>query len=114
MHSTNRVFLAKVVKTHSRRYHFEQEKGLETMFELNDQELEQVAGGHSHHNHQYGSHSNAQGTGSATLGAAESHSFSTSQVGPHGAKSYAWNDTLAIGVNPTASSSSDTSAGAKY
>mgnify|MGYP003622991543 CR=1 FL=1 len=81
------------------------------MFELNDQELGLAIGGSNHRHHQYGSHSNANGAGSATLGAIESHSFSTSQVDSRGAKSYAWNDTLAIGVNPTASSSSDTGAG---
>ncbi len=84
------------------------------MFELNDQELKLVSGGRSHGHHQYGSHSNAYGDGSATLGAVESHSFSTSQVSSHGAKSYASNDTVAIGVNPSASSSSDTGAGATY
>lgn len=79
------------------------------MFELNDQELELVAGGYRHQ--QYRSHSNAYGGGSATLGAVESQSFSTSQIGSHRARSYAWNDTVAIGVNPTAFSSSNTGAG---
>lgn len=83
------------------------------MFELNDQELELVAGSNSH-KHQYGSHSNAYGGGSAALGAVESQSFSTSQVSSHGARSYAWNDTVAIGVSPTAFSSSDTAAGTGY
>ncbi len=75
------------------------------MFELNDQEIAQVVGGSSH---SYATHSNAKGNGSADLGAVETHSFTASQVNAKGAKSHAWNDTLAIGVNPAASSSSDT------
>lgn len=73
------------------------------MFELNDQEIAQVVGGRK-----YSSNSKAQGNGSADLGAVETYSFTASQVNANGAKSHAWNDTLAIGVNPAASSSSDT------
>ena len=87
-------------------YHFQYEKGLKEMFELNDQEIAQVVGGRSHN--QYSSNSKAQGNGSADLGAVETHSFTASQIDANGAKSHAWNDTVAIGVNPAASSSSDT------
>ena len=77
------------------------------MFELNDQEIAQAVGGSSH-SHQYVSHSSAKGNGYADLGAVETYSSTASQVDANGAKSNAWNDTVAIGVNPAASSSSDT------
>ncbi len=79
------------------------------MFELNDQELWQVVGGSGSH---YGSNSNTSGAGSADLGAIETHSASAAQVNAQGAKSYAWNDTLVIGVNAAATSSSNSGSGA--
>jgi hypothetical protein len=81
------------------------------MFELNDQELEQVVGGSGLH---YGSASAAGGIGTADLGIIATHSSSFSQVTPNGAISHAWNDTLAIGVNTAAASTSNTAAGASY
>ena len=101
------LFLVKMMKVRACVDHFHLGKGLKEMFELNDQEIAQVAGGQSH-GHQYTSHSSTKGNGSADLGAVESYSFTDSQVNARGAKSRGWNDTLAIGVNPAASSSSDT------
>ena len=80
------------------------------MFELNEQELEQVAGGHGH----YSSHSAATGSAYADFGAAESASSSSSIVTRHFAASRAENDSEAIGINVGASSSAGTSAGAGH
>lgn len=84
-------------------------EGTKTMFELNEQELEQVAGGHGHH---YGSNSAATGSAFADFGAAESSSSASSIVTHHFAKSSAENDSTAIGINVGASSTAATSAGA--
>ncbi len=81
------------------------------MFELNEQELEQVAGGHGHH---YGSTSTATGGAGADFGAASSNSYASSKVTPWYAKSSAENDSEAIGYNVGASSSAATSAGAGH
>lgn len=78
------------------------------MFELNEQELEQVAGGHGH----FGSHSVATGQAFADFGAVESNSSSSSIVTHHFAASQAENDSQAIGVNIGASSAASTAAGA--
>ena len=80
------------------------------MFELNEQELEQVAGGHGH----FGSHSASTGAAYADFGAAESSSYSSSIVTHHFAKSYAENDSQAIGLNVGATSSASTAAGAGH
>ncbi len=77
------------------------------MFELNEQELEQVAGGHG-----YGSHSTAAGGASADFGLATSNSYASSKVTPCYAKSSAENDSLAIGCNVSVGSAAATSAGA--
>ncbi|GAC1448582.1 MAG: hypothetical protein NVS2B12_35780 [Ktedonobacteraceae bacterium] len=79
------------------------------MFEMNDYELGQVTGG----GHHYESHSSASGISVADLGATESHSFSTSDINARGATSSAWNDSVAIGINPASSSSSDSGSGTK-
>ena len=79
------------------------------MFELNEQELEQVAGGHHGH---YGSNSAATGSAFADFGIVESSSSSSSIVNRHFAKSSAENDSNAIGINVGASSAAATSAGA--
>ena len=77
------------------------------MFELNEQELEQVAGGHG-----YGSHSTAAGGASADFGVAASSSYASSKVTPCYAKSSSVNESLAIGCNVSAGSSAATAAGA--
>ena len=78
------------------------------MFELNEQELEQVAGGHGH----YESASSAVGGASADFGVAASSSYASSKVTPCYAKSSAKNESLAIGCNAVVGSSASTSAGA--
>ena len=82
------------------------------MFELNEQELEQVAGGHSHFH--YGSTSSASGSAGADFGAASSSTYASSKVTPWYAKSSAANESEAIGVNVGAISSAATSAGAGH
>ena len=82
------------------------------MFELNEQELDQVAGGHGHTH--YGSNSSASGSAGADFGAASSNSYASSKVTPWYAKSSAENDSAAIGVNVGAISSAATSAGAGH
>ena len=77
------------------------------MFELNDQELEQVAGGHGH----YGSHSSATGGADAYAGVASSSSDAGSIVTRHFAASHASNDSVAIGFGVEAGSSSESGAG---
>ncbi len=80
------------------------------MFELNEQELEQVAGGHGH----YGSHSAAVGDASAYIGAASSSSYASSKVTPWYAKSSSENDSSAIGLGVAVDSAATTSAGAGH
>ncbi len=82
------------------------------MFELNEQELEQVAGGHGHSH--YGSTSAATGDAGAYIGAASSNSYASSKVTPWYAKSSAENDSSAIGLGAYADSAATTSAGAGH
>ena len=77
------------------------------MFELNEQELEQVAGGHGH----YSSHSSAGGDASAFIGAAESSSSASSIVTRHFAASHAENDSVAVGIGAGVDSGASSSAG---
>ena len=78
------------------------------MFELNEQELEQVAGGYAH----YGSKSSAGGDASAYIGAASSSSYASSKVTPWYAKSSSANESEAIGLGVVVDSAASTSAGA--
>jgi len=83
-------------------------EGTKTMFELNEQELEQIAGGHGHH---YGSKSTAGGDASAFIGAAESSSSASSIVTHRFAASHAENDSVAVGIGVGVDSGASTAAG---
>ena len=85
-------------------------EGTKTMFELNEQELEQVAGGHGHR----GSKSTAGGDAFAVVGAAESESSASSIVTKHFTASRASNYSGAIGIGAEVNSGASTVAGASH
>ncbi len=78
------------------------------MFELNEQELEQVAGGRK-----LSTFAGATGDANAWYGVAESSSSSTSVSTSHFAASGASNDSYAIGIVVDASSATVTGANSK-
>ena len=78
------------------------------MFELNEQELEQVAGGRR------GSSSAADGSAYAKFGIATSDSYAQSVVTYHYAKSSAENTSTAAGYKVSVGSSAETEAGSSY
>jgi len=82
-------------------------EGYKTMFELNEQELEQVAGGHGH----YGAHAGAEGGASAVVGVAASSSEASSLVTHCFATAHAANDSAAAGFVVDAGSSASSGAG---
>ncbi len=78
------------------------------MFELNEQELEQVAGGRK-----LSTVAGAGGDASAWAGAVESSSTSTSIATKHFSMSSASNDSMAIGYGIDATSIAQSSASSK-
>ena len=78
------------------------------MFELNEQELEQVAGGRR------GSSSAADGSAHAKFGIATSDSYAQSIVTHHRAESSAENHSAALGYKVGVGSSAETEAGSSY
>jgi hypothetical protein len=80
------------------------------MFELNEQELEQVAGGHT----KYGSTSTSGGIGVVDFGAVASTSKSSSIVTSKFSASSASNTTAGIGFGVGVQSGAESSAGAKH
>ena len=81
------------------------------MIELNEQELEQVAGG----TFQYGSHSASDGGSTAYIGIAKSSTYSTSTVTYYGySSSSAGTRSAAAGYDVTAGGASSSGAGASY
>jgi hypothetical protein len=80
------------------------------MRELNEQELNQVAGGFSiDYNH--GTQAQADGTAIAGLGVAGSSSVTGSTYGYHGSSSFAANKSFAAGLLVGAQSSAASTAG---
>ncbi len=78
------------------------------MYELNEQELEQVAGGHTHHYTTYGSAGEAVASGSAFLGAGASQAGSTTFVNGNHTSSTATGQSIAIGLGAEADSAAAT------
>ena len=78
------------------------------MYELNEQELEQVAGGHHHHYVTYGSAGQATATGYSDLGAGTSQAGSTTFVNACYTKSTAVGQSAAIGFGAEADSAAAT------
>ncbi len=79
------------------------------MRELNEQELEQVAGGSIFFN--YGTTAAADGGASAKLGHAGSSSVTGSKLGHHGSSSFAANSSWASGYKVSAESQAQSSSG---
>ncbi|GAC1358962.1 MAG: hypothetical protein NVS2B12_17640 [Ktedonobacteraceae bacterium] len=82
------------------------------MFELNEQELAQVAGGHGHTITT--THAHGNGSAGADTGEAHSHSHAYSKTTHDYTKSYAWNNSDASGTNAGASSTAFTDASSIY
>ena len=80
------------------------------MRELNEQELNQVAGGFSI-NYNHGTQAQAGGVAVAGLGVAGSSSVTGSQYGYHGSSSFAANKSFAAGVLVGVQSSAASTAG---
>ncbi len=80
------------------------------MRELNEQELEQVAGGHSIFLN-YGTTAAADGAASAKFGHAGSSSVTASQLSHHGSSSFAANSSWASGYKVAAGSEAQSSSG---
>jgi hypothetical protein len=82
------------------------------MVELNEQELEQVAGGTFH----YGSHSSSEGGSSAVIGIAKSSTYSNSTVNIYYgySSSSAGTRSTAAGYDVSAGGASSSGAGASY
>ncbi len=78
------------------------------MYELNEQELEQVAGGHTHHYTTYGSSGQAAASGYADLGAGASQAGSTTFVNGNHTQSTAVGQSIAIGFGAEADSAAAT------
>jgi bacteriocin-like protein len=80
------------------------------MRELNEQELNQVAGGFSI-NYNHGTQAQADGTAIAGLGVAGSSSVTGSSYGHHSSSSFAANKSFAAGLFVGAQSSAASTAG---
>ena len=80
------------------------------MYELNEQELEQVAGGFTH-TYFKGTTASADGGASALLGGAASSSETKSVNYDCYSKSYASNSSIALGLEASAGSGAASSAG---
>jgi bacteriocin-like protein len=80
------------------------------MRELNEQELNQVAGGFSI-NYNHGTQAQANGGAVAYAGVAGSSSVTGSQYGYHGSSSFAANKSFAAGYGVGVSSSAASTAG---
>lgn len=78
------------------------------MYELNEQELEQVAGGH-HHYTTYGSAGTANAQGYALVGASTSDAASTTFVNGNHTQSTAEGQSIAVGLVTEADSAAATS-----
>ena len=78
------------------------------MYELNEQELEQVAGGHQKHFVTYTSSGQSGAEGSVDCGSALSESSSVTRVNGHSTVSKADGQSIAVGVNADASSGAAT------
>jgi hypothetical protein len=87
-------------------------KGSKTMIELNEQELEQVAGGTYH----YGSHADSNGGATADYGIAKSSTYSSSTVSvAYGySTSSAGTKSSAVGYDVNAGGASSSGSGASY
>ena len=80
------------------------------MRELNEQELNQVAGGFGI-NFNYGTQAQAGGGAQAVLGVAKSSSITSSSLDTHGAHSFAANKSFAAGVGVVAESNAASTSG---
>ena len=80
------------------------------MYELNEQELEQVAGGFTH-TYFKGTTAAADGAASAFIGGASSESVTESTNHGHYSNSYAANSSIAAGLGVNAGSEASSSAG---
>ena len=80
------------------------------MRELNEQELNQVAGGFSI-NFNYGTQAQAGGNAGAAVGAATSSSVTNSSLRPWGSNSFAANQSAASGYGIGANSSATSTSG---
>ena len=78
------------------------------MYELNEQELEQVAGGHQKHFVTYSSSGASEAEGSALLGGGASQSDSRTSVNGHRTVSTASGQSIAAGFGADASSAAAT------
>ncbi len=78
------------------------------MYELNEQELEQVAGGHQKHFVTYGSAGQAGADGSALIGVGASHSASQTYVNGNHTVSTAAGQSIAVGLEAEAASGAST------
>jgi bacteriocin-like protein len=85
-------------------------KGTKIMRELNEQELNQVAGGFSI-NYNHGTQAQAGGIAGAVVGVAGSSSVTGSQYGYHGSSSFAANKSFAAGLLVGASSNAASTGG---
>ncbi len=80
------------------------------MRELNEQELNQVAGGFSI-NFNYGTQAQSAGAAQATFGGASSSSVTDSSLGYHGSNSFAANKSTAFGYQPLVESDAASTSG---
>ena len=78
------------------------------MYELNEQELEQVAGGHQKHFVTYGSAGQAAADGSALIGGGASQAGSQTYVNGNHTVSTAAGQSIAVGLLADASSAAAT------